>query len=481
MPKKDPTLAKKCDFYKQQLEEMFSVAFDDESTNAWSTIEIEEYIKLLQSDFEKFEAKATQILCGDDANEAESKQAKEDFSEIRKKYTQAKVILRQKMQSMHSKQINQATSSETISSENLGATPSMTQQAVESKSSQVIFPKFKGSLSEWKQFSEEFINAMNSKVGMNAQMKFDALQASCSSEVNSMIIQSCANDYDKAWKKLNSMYGNAYRQAQFHMQKLLAIPNMQVANASTLRDTIIKLNDCATSLKHVFKFEQSDIFVVLVAAAKLDQETKRAWERHRAALAISWAATEENDSIKREPDEYLPSWQALHDFLESEIEIYAYDRSNEGAAALPISDIHAPSTSKVVAKQAAKVESNPKWSDMVQSDLHKNMAAVMPINALANEKKHFAPFLQCNLCEFVHPKHKCPVYKQMTFHDKKNHVAAKDLCIKCVRPIHPGQCEDPSCNEKCPTCFKKKNITAYHNSSLCPTKEEEKQQRNEEW
>lgn len=85
-------------------------------------------------------------------------------------------------------------------------------------------------------------------------------------------------------------------------------------------------------------------------------------------------------------------------------------------------------------------------------------------NFVGEVKSQVPSFLQCKLCDDIHPVYKCLVFKAMDLKSKENFVQENKLCVKCLRSFHLGNCRDVSSNNACPKC----SPAAYHNSVLCP-------------
>lgn len=90
------------------------------------------------------------------------------------------------------------------------------------------------------------------------------------------------------------------------------------------------------------------------------------------------------------------------------------------------------------------------------------------LQALREAKKEAPQFLQCVLCDGIHPRYKCDAFKAMTLEQRLSHVQSEGLCVRCLREMHNGYCKDESCNLPCPTCAPEREV--YHNRFLCASK-----------
>lgn len=210
--------------------------------------------------------------------------------------------------------------------------------------------------------------------------------------------------------------------------------------------------NCIDALKENLEGKDFDTVFAIMLVDKLDADTSRAWERHRATLAASWAS--QDDSGKREASMHLPSWDDLKAFLQSEIEIFA---KSEMRARLQnsVGCTPQPSSSDVI----------------VQDNLHTN--AVRSQQVMSEEKKRAPEYQQCTLCDGIHARYKCDVYIAMGFARKWKHVYEEGLCQRCMHANHGHtSCANKRNNDNCPTCYNAddRRVVVYHNSTLCPVK-----------
>lgn len=113
----------------------------------------------------------------------------------------------------------------------------------------------------------------------------------------------------------------------------------------------------------------------------------------------------------------------------------------------------------------------------------KNHTYVTSIQALMEAKKQAPNFLQCKLCDGIHPLYKCDVFKSLSLGERLSFAQQEMLCERCLRPGHDGYCVKDSCNRVCPSCLPRESVR--HNSYLCPVKYEQdrwmKDMAGKEW
>lgn len=107
------------------------------------------------------------------------------------------------------------------------------------------------------------------------------------------------------------------------MHKLLTIPKIDNASSQNIGGLIKKASRYMETLKEMQNESNFDALITIMLIDKLDVETMRAWERHRKALAASWADAGDGGTQERNIAMHLPSFQDLQSFLQSEVEIFA--------------------------------------------------------------------------------------------------------------------------------------------------------------
>lgn len=231
---------------------------------------------------------------------------------------------------------------------------------------------------------------------------------------------------------------------------------MEDASPKAMKVLITQAEECVKILNETLNGESFSPMLAVMLVGKLDVSTIHAWERHRLALAESWAKAAKQEEV-RMPHMHAPDCKDLCAFLRSEI------------SAFSVSEVYM--SLNAPAFKGGKVTGNaPAPKRQAQSNVHNDQPAVKSQQAYLQHKAAAPQFLQCTLCDGVHSRHACDVYNDMGYRQKWNHVFENDLCQKCLRPSHEdAPCAVKRSNDACPSC-KAANVTAYHNSTLCPTK-----------
>lgn len=91
-----------------------------------------------------------------------------------------------------------------------------------------------------------------------------------------------------------------------------------------------------------------------------------------------------------------------------------------------------------------------------------------PHKPTAQEKRNASIDLQCSLCEFIHMRYNCEVFKAMSMEERWSHAEKDGLCVRCLRKYHgKNPCANKTNNKSCEKCFRHFGKTVYHNSALC--------------
>lgn len=322
---------------------------------------------------------------------------------------------------------------------------------------------FDGELSKWYEFRDDFEKKIHTK-DIEKSEKMSILKRLCGEQVRKCVYELSENDYDEAWSKLNDTYGSAYTQMQYWFNKLNKIPTMREASLNSVRLLLERAETCVKNLSETMQLEQFQRVVVAIIVQRLDSQTLHIWERHRSGLALSWATPDASEN-KRSVMQHIPTWSDMQDFLKSELKIHTQSEIQK-------------KLQQCVEDKTGYVSQQQAQNDEASGQITKGVAQVVSIQKHAAEAERMRPedkakqpgFLQCTLCEFVHPRFKCSVYLSFTYEQKWRHVSEQWLCIKCLRPEHnPNPCEDRNCERPCPTC-EPYGVVRCHNSTLCPVK-----------
>jgi len=410
----------------------------------WSAIELEERVKQLQGTFEKFEAKCVQLCCECDLSEDEKKQIENDSDAIEAIFLSTKSKMRMRMELQKKSDVTEVDTS----TEN-----EMKKLQISDESSEKIMrcdAKFNGEFQEWYAFESKFTEIVIGNETLSDSEKLKLVTNACENEAKHILIALNPKSFGEAWDKLLETYGSTYKQLQLALKSVWNIQAISEPSFHEINRIVTQMNNCQSVFEKIPNCGDFKVFMAVIAARKMDQNTLRQWDRHRSALAIAWEQGNESESPKRKAYEHVPDWDAVKKFLVSEMQFYS------GQQAIGKSEPNQANTGTVTKPSGAgaipKQTSSEKISSATKLDA-------------CDEKSKQPKFLQCVLCPGIHPVRKCDNFTIKNIDERYEHVADHRLCVRCLRPDHDGDCLDSKCNLRCPNCVPK---VLFHNSLLCP-------------
>lgn len=399
---------------------------DDQIFNGWSKALVEEKLQFLQDRYDKIETNDLRVECDVEMETQEERKARiEENNALETDYLACKSKMRARIGELSpvvSRQPNQEKMQIEVQSANIENT----------------WGTFNGEYENWQRFHDLFKAGVHENNRVKTIFKFQMLQAACVGEAKGALGEwnLIEANYEKAWNRLKSIYEDNYMQVQSYMRKLHNLPRMQNSGSKDIRDLIDTVHQCIHGLSRYIGVEGIDPFVVFLVIDRMDRDAYRAWEKFRPTL--------KGEGENATPGKYIPKWNELEQFLETEVTIRVHEEKRR------------------------EVSSNFKAKQNTQAKQEKNRFPHQNKYAQQLSNKSAPDFLNCKLCSNIHPIYKCDVFKAMNFAGRKDYVIQANLCYRCLRPNHG----DTECNKSepckpCPKCPQK----TYHNSWLCPTKE----------
>lgn len=340
-----------------------------------------------------------------------------------------------------------------------------------------IWGQFDGSLVTWHRFHQKFKAEIHDNASLKPSEKMQLLKNACIKKA-SRIVLSANNDYQNAWDQLNEIYGNKYTQLHYTLHRVSAIKPIDEPTSSQIETLMQQAKQCKAILDAIMKPEEYDAIFTVLFSNKLDEQTTLAWDRHRQALAQSWAMAKNVADEKVVPAMHMPKWQDLVDFLQSESRIMFIDENrrdmqrnlSQSTDNASVAAHDNASNSRQYTQNMPSSGNATSSTNVAQNNLHKNVMQVHSQQACYAEKANAPLWKQCTLCDDIHGRYGCPVFQAMGYTQKWAHVQQEGLCVKCLRHYHePRPCENKLSNENCPLCYQQGVIT-YHNSQLCPVR-----------
>lgn len=172
---------------------------------------------------------------------------------------------------------------QSVHSQEVQASPKIQQQ---NHPLNAIWGEFAGDLYIWHKFKNQFKAAVHDNAKLTDPEKLVYLKQSCKSTAL-MVIQEANKSYQDAWEKLNDVFGEAYAQLHYCIHRLSNIPSVVNATANSLKNLMNNGDNCTKILKEIAQSDKFEAIVAIMIANKLDQDTMRAWDRHRSVLAAS--------------------------------------------------------------------------------------------------------------------------------------------------------------------------------------------------
>ncbi|CAH0729782.1 unnamed protein product, partial [Brenthis ino] len=112
--------------------------------------------------------------------------------------------------------------------------------------------------------------------------------------------QVTSDSYQVAWEKLDSMYNKKRFLANGILKRLLSQKSLLSESASEIKNLISTTSDCLESIKNIGVDVSSwDILIIHIISAKLDKDTRKAWEL----------------KVSSDPSDELPTFQQFSNFL----------------------------------------------------------------------------------------------------------------------------------------------------------------------
>ncbi|XP_039453551.1 uncharacterized protein LOC120432417 [Culex pipiens pallens] len=241
----------------------------------------------------------------------------------------------------------------------------------------VPLPKFDGTYENWFSFKCMFRSVMDRYQGEAPSMKLYHLRNSLVGRAEGVIDQDIINnnDYEAAWALLVETYEDKRVIIDKHIQALFSLPKITHDKADEFR----KLID--TCVKHIGALKHlqlpvnglSEQMLVNLLAARMDRETRKAWESEQTAGE-------------------LPTYEATMEFLKKSCRV--------------LEQLELTSVSANTAKP------------------HRSVALL-----IAGAKK-------CSTCNRQHDLKGCDQFKTKSVNEKYSHLRKCGLCFNCLKKGH---------------------------------------------
>lgn len=457
MSLKDKTAPSKRDYFADAIKQLQS---EMEANPKWDYFLTMEKCAKLQSDYEKFEAKNVAIRTDGNADAQQLRECDLMRVEIEAIYFKLKPQLKRWI-SMHESEQKEKSSTIEAQSTHTQNENVDTQKVSEEKcdddahnshqlKTMTISKPFNASLNDWLEFHEKFKGYATDEKLSDEQKMIELVQV-CTPELLQALN---TTGFEETWNKLMRKFNDKYTLTTFYLRKLQNLEVMAYATA----ESIEKLLSEAKNIKKAFeqfgeKLDEKSLIFAIVS--KLDVQTQRAWNRYRNILAESWALSEQKKTW-----EHMPTLEMLFKFLDDEKEIYA----SEVAAALPFNK----QRNEMI--DALSSDDNQSYAKVAALPIEYAHTGAIPkanrtqITQSEANAQNFKCMAECENKAF-HPLFKCPKFLIMHLESRIAIISKHNICMKCFRTDHAGDCLERKSNYPCERC---KPSIVYHNSSICP-------------
>lgn len=327
---------------------------------------------------------------------------------------------------------------------------------------------FNGDIHDWPKFSKKFDEKVIKDSTLTDGQRLTLLSRSCFETARDIV--SCAGtDFTTVWAVLNEMYGEAYIIVYHTMQKVMMLKKLQAPTYDGIRYLEANGSKYVSALSTINMTDNFSPFLVVLLAAKLDDDTARAWDRKRLELAELWANAATSDQARLK-SKYVPGWSEFKKFLDGECDIHIKQRIRkqlDGPSRVSTGTSPGTSGTNAVQREETAGAAIPAADARPNSHAQNNQEH-RPHIPTAQEKRNAPIDLQCTLCEFVHMRYNCEVFKAMTMEQRWSNADSDGLCVRCLRKYHGrAPCANKTNNESCKKCQRQFGKTVYHNSALC--------------
>lgn len=422
-------------FYRGEIKRLNDVLHSESVLIGLNQFEADEYIKVLDSNFEAPRQEHSVLTCNQNTTEEQLKNLNAEYTEIEKIFISLKAKLRVRSEKCEYVVPKSESASSGDFVPKVGTTLSVNQLRPKLK---ITWDKFSGDYDKWLVFYTNFNEAMKSDLTLDDAEKYQILLDSTEGKAQALVKRS--RSIDKAWDTLKTFYGNACRQATATLNKLWKIEAIKLRTAEAISMLIEQVDGYVYTLKKMIGNDDFTELIPLIVIEKLDATTKQVWYYEYTVMAPKWAAmiTSRNEgkaACAVEAWEFIPDWQHLRCFLLKQVDILK-----------PVSKMRNQSGSQM--RRTDNTVQNQSGSQMRMSD-----------DTIQKQKREF-----CSKCGIFHRLYKCESFKSMSLSSRWQHVNEYNLCVRCLHPYHVGPCRDPDNNKPCEAC---KPDTKYHNSTLC--------------
>ncbi|CAG7824704.1 unnamed protein product, partial [Allacma fusca] len=160
--------------------------------------------------------------------------------------------------------------------------PHLTAAQVKVNLPKLELPKFSGKLDDWITFSDLYTHTVHANADLSGAQKLQYLKSALQGEAARLLdaITIADGNYETAWKIVTDRYHHTREILHTHVNKFLQQPQVNSESASSLLNMIDITNQSLNSLRVLnCKPEDWNVILITVLLNKLDNETRRVYER----------------------------------------------------------------------------------------------------------------------------------------------------------------------------------------------------------
>lgn len=251
----------------------------------------------------------------------------------------------------------------------------------------ILLTPFSGKLEDWLAFKELFHWLIDVNSNVPSDQKFYYLKSYLSSEPLKLIqhLSATIENYNTAWKILESQYDNKRAILNAHLKSLFTTPVISNDTSTSILQVITIINESMAAIKNLGVDTSSwDSIIIYLISSKMEFETRRCWEEHINGIKHLLGL-----------DELLKFLEIRHTILET----IKTDR-------------------KFVLTKKSQSSSK----------------------TMFNQRTDTTP-PTCPICSLTHRAYKCATFAQLAVTDRIKLVKEKKLCDKCLNPHKSETCK----------------------------------------
>jgi len=260
--------------------------------------------------------------------------------------------------------------------------------------SKIKFPEFDGNLDNWEYFRDMFVAMIHNDKTIPVVRKMWYLKSCLKGEAAGVIsrIEISAEGYETAWALIIERFDNPQRRLKRNLHRLFEAEPLTETSAEGINALIQSVEQLRLSLDKVENFE--DCIYLYALKRRLDEETKRHWER---------------SLIESQVDSQNPTYADLRNFLTRWI-IFLENET-------------------VRAKQTSGSKStNSKSNFKGNKSRRRKELSVNATNVTGD--------VTCSMCKEGHALANCRKFQELPSWKRREQVRKARACFRCLGPNH---------------------------------------------